>query len=87
MRPCWYVRSGCRQFGSYQKRASANSSLVTPCRRLSGLQTYLPTRYWAEKAHVVDRLDRFSQQIDVVIYAGQKVIPAESVYAVFEAKQ
>jgi hypothetical protein len=61
-------------------------------------QTYLPTRYQAEKAHAVDSHDRFSQQIDVVIFdrhyspfifdhAGQKVIPAESVYAVFEAKQ
>jgi hypothetical protein len=61
-------------------------------------QTYLPTRYHAEKAHVVDSRDKFSQQIDVVIFdrqyspfifdhAGQKVIPAESVYAVFEAKQ
>lgn len=61
-------------------------------------QTYLPTRYRAEKAHVVDSRDKFSQQIDVVIFdrqyspfifdhAGQKVIPAESVYAVFEAKQ
>jgi len=61
-------------------------------------QTYLPTRYRAEKAHVVDSHDKFSQQIDVVIFdrqyspfifdhAGQKVIPAESIYAVFEAKQ
>jgi hypothetical protein len=61
-------------------------------------QTYLPTRYRAEKAHVVDSRDKFSQQIDVVIFdrqyspfifdhAGQKVIPAESVYAAFEAKQ
>ncbi|SRR6266568_2284630 len=61
-------------------------------------QTYLPTRYRAEKAHVVDSRDKFSQQIDVVIFdrqyspfifdhAGQKVIRAESVYAVFEAKQ
>jgi hypothetical protein len=55
-------------------------------------------RYRAEKAHVVDSHDKFSQQIDVVIFdrqyspfifdhAGQKVIPSESVYAVFEAKQ
>ncbi|WP_321338112.1 DUF6602 domain-containing protein [uncultured Cohaesibacter sp.] len=59
---------------------------------------YLPVRYQANKAHVVDSDGKFSQQIDVVIYdrqyspfifhyEGQIVIPAESVYAVFEAKQ
>ncbi|MBX3491535.1 MAG: hypothetical protein KF899_01095 [Parvibaculum sp.] len=59
---------------------------------------YLPARYKADKAHVVDSKGTFSQQIDVVIYdrqyspfifhfEGQIIIPAESVYAVFEAKQ
>jgi hypothetical protein len=62
------------------------------------LQTYLPRRYQVETAHIVDSNDAFSEQIDVVVfdrqysplmfhYEGQKVIPAESVYAVFEAKQ
>lgn len=62
------------------------------------LSTYLPKRYQATKAHVVDSKGVFSQQIDVVVhdrqyspfvfdYKGQKVIPAESVYAIFEAKQ
>lgn len=62
------------------------------------LQNYLPKRYSAEKAHVVDSRGVFSQQIDIVIFdrqyspfifsfEGQKIIPAESVYAVFEAKQ
>lgn len=62
------------------------------------LQTYLPQRYQAAKAHVVDSLGVFSEQIDVVIfdrqyspfifkYEEQTIIPAESVYAVFEAKQ
>ncbi|WP_341023871.1 DUF6602 domain-containing protein [Brevundimonas diminuta] len=61
-------------------------------------QTYLPKRYSAAKAHVVDSTGAFSNQIDVVIfdrqyspfifsYQGQTIIPAESVYAVFEAKQ
>lgn len=61
-------------------------------------KTYLPKRYAAEKAHVVDSKGNFSQQIDVVIfdqqyspfifkYEGQTIIPSESVYAVFEAKQ
>jgi hypothetical protein len=62
------------------------------------LQTYLPRRYRVESAHVVDSNGVFSNQIDVVVfdrqyspfifhYEGQIIIPAESVYAVFEAKQ
>ncbi len=62
------------------------------------LETYLPRRYQVETAHVVDSNNVFSDQIDVVVFdrqysplmfhfQGQKVIPAESVYAVFEAKQ
>lgn len=62
------------------------------------LETYLPQRYQASSAHVVDSKGVFSDQIDVVIfdrqyspfifnYEGQTIIPAESVYAAFEAKQ
>jgi hypothetical protein len=62
------------------------------------LKLYLPLRYRAEKAHVVDSEGMFSDQIDVVIfdrqyspfifhYQEQIIIPSESVYAVFEAKQ
>jgi hypothetical protein len=62
------------------------------------LQNYLPERYQAATAHVVDSNGNFSEQIDVVVfdrqyspfifhYEGQTIIPAESVYAVFEAKQ
>lgn len=62
------------------------------------LQTYLPHRYQAATAHVVDSQGVFSEQIDVVIFdrqyspfifqfEGQTIIPAESVYAVFEAEQ
>lgn len=65
---------------------------------ISILQSYLPRRYRAEKAHVVDSKGAFSDQIDVVIfdrqyspfifrYQSSTVVPAESVYAVFEAKQ
>lgn len=65
---------------------------------ISLLETYLPKRYQAAKAHVVDSQGAFSQQIDVVVfdrqyspfiftYEDQTIIPAESVYAVFEAKQ
>lgn len=62
------------------------------------LSVYLPERYSVDTAHVVDVNGSFSDQIDVVVfdrqyspfiffYEGQKIIPAESVYAVFEAKQ
>ena len=61
------------------------------------LQTYLPKRYQTESAHVVDR-GTFSEQIDVIVFdrqyspfifsfEGKIVIPAESVYGAFEAKQ
>lgn len=62
------------------------------------LRRYLPQRYEISSAHVVDSRGNFSDQIDVAIYdrqyspfifefEGQKIIPAEGVYAVFEAKQ
>lgn len=62
------------------------------------LQKYLPRRYRAATAHVVDSHGMFSDQIDVVVfdrqyspfifhYQDQTIIPAEGVYAVFEAKQ
>lgn len=60
--------------------------------------TYLPKRYQSATAHIVDSKGVFSEQIDVVIfdrqyspfvfnYENQTIIPAESVYAVFEVKQ
>lgn len=62
------------------------------------LKTYLPERYQAARAHIVDCEGTFSECIDVVIfdrqysplifyYEGQTIIPAECVYAVFEVKQ
>lgn len=59
---------------------------------------YLPARYKAQSAHIVDSESNFSDQIDIVIFDRQYspfifnfmdklIIPAESVYAVFEAKQ
>lgn len=65
---------------------------------LEMLRTYLPVRYQADKAFVVNSNGVFSEQIDVVVfdrqyspfifqYQGQTIVPAESVYAVFEAKQ
>lgn len=65
---------------------------------LKMLQEYLPKRYQAARAHVVDSRGDFSEQIDVVVFdrqyspfifnfENQLIVPAESIYAVFEAKQ
>jgi hypothetical protein len=62
------------------------------------LERYLPRRYQGRKAYVVDAEGSFSEQIDIVIFdrqyspiifqfEGATIVPAESVYAVFEAKQ
>lgn len=61
-------------------------------------KSYLPKRYMADKAFVVDKNGDISDAIDIVIYDafyspfllnknGVKFVPAESVYAVFEVKQ
>ncbi|WP_374345548.1 DUF6602 domain-containing protein [Phenylobacterium sp.] len=60
--------------------------------------TFLPMRYRAARAHVIDSKGQSSLQIDVAVYdrqytplifelQGELVIPAESIYGVFEAKQ
>lgn len=65
---------------------------------LEMLSLYLPKRYQAAKAHVVDSNGKFSEQIDILVFDhqyspfifsfwGSTVVPAESVYAVFEVKQ
>jgi len=65
---------------------------------LALLETYLPQRYRAAKAHVVDSRGAFSDQIDVLVFdrqyspfiftfEDQLIVPAESVYAAFETKQ
>ena len=59
---------------------------------------YLPSRYAVDKAIIIDSTGKCSDQIDLVIYDAQysylvfhhqdsKLIPAESVYAIFEVKQ
>jgi hypothetical protein len=82
-----------KTFGHSVTKGDASESVW-----LELLQKYLPRRYRADRAHVVDSLGAFSDQIDIVIYDRQYspfiftfkeqiIIPAESVYAVFEAKQ
>lgn len=62
------------------------------------LKNYLPKRYSADKAFVIDSKGNVSEQLDLVIYDRQYspfffhretslYIPAESVYAVLEIKQ
>lgn len=61
------------------------------------LRKYLPSRYYVDKAIIIDSKGQTSDQIDLVIYDqtytpfvfnqnGIKYIPAEGVYAVFEVK-
>jgi hypothetical protein len=65
---------------------------------LETLNSYLPQRYRAEKAFVLDSEGKLSEQIDIVIFDRQYspflfkqdnalYVPAESVYAVIEVKQ
>lgn len=62
------------------------------------LRRHLPLRYQVDTGFVVDSEGQFSEQIDIIIFDRQysplvfelgtrKIFPAESVYAVFEAKQ
>lgn len=87
------LRTSRQTFGHPGTKGDASEAVW-----LQLLQSYLPERYAAASAHVVDSAGIFSDQIDVVVFdrqyspfifhfEGQKIIPAESVYAAFEAKQ
>lgn len=65
---------------------------------ISWFNQYLPQRYKAAKATIIDSRECISDQIDLVLYDAQYsylafnengilYIPAESVYAIFEIKQ
>ena len=65
---------------------------------LKWFKKYLPKRYTADRAFVIDHEGNLSEQIDIVVYdthycpivfdqSGVKYITAESVYAIFEIKQ
>lgn len=71
---------------------------VTENNWLSWMKEFLPKRYAADKAFIIDSDGNVSDQIDIVIYDqqyspivfkqnGALYITAESVYAVFEVKQ
>lgn len=64
---------------------------------ISWMRAYLPSRYSVSKGKVIDCEGHMSDQIDVIIYDrifsssilvenGITIVPAESVYAVFESK-
>ena len=65
----------------------------------SMLRSVLPNRYGVSPVFVIDHVGHISDQIDLAVYdqqyaplfftspAGVRIIPAESVYAVFEVKQ
>lgn len=87
-----------RPFSCFSQGTAAITCCSVHLSRRSMLNRYLPKRYLAGKAHVVDSKGAFSEQIDVVVFDRQyspfifdfeseAVIPAESVYAAFEAKQ
>ena len=70
---------------------------ASECEWINMLKCYLPSRYCADRAFVIDCNGRVSDQIDVVIYDrhyspfilkqdGSTYIPAESVYVVIEVK-
>lgn len=70
---------------------------VTEKHFINILRQYLPNRYSANSAIVIDSNGRTSDQIDAVVYDRQytptlldqydhKYVPAEAVYAVFEVK-
>lgn len=87
------LQTARKSFGHPDAKGDASEAVW-----LELLKTYLPERYRADKAYVVDSKGAFSDQIDVVIYdrqyspfifhyQGETIVPAESVYAIFEAKQ
>lgn len=87
------LRTTRQSFGHPDAKGDASEAVW-----LELLKTYLPERYRVDKAYVVDSKGAFSDQIDVVVYdrqyspfifhyQGETIVPAESVYAIFEAKQ
>lgn len=65
---------------------------------INWFNSFLPGRYKAAKATIIDSNGNISDQIDIVLYDAQysyfafkkgnvKYLPAESVYAIFEVKQ
>ena len=87
------LQSANRSIGHSTEKGDATESVW-----IDLFNQYLPKRYHAVRGHIADSQDSFSGQIDVIIHDRQYtppiftfknaiVVPAESVYAVFEVKQ
>lgn len=84
--------------GAFPLVHSGSKGDNTEANWIEWFRAYLPERYKVDKAIIIDSTGKQSQQMDLVIYDAQysylvfcqgdtKLIPAESVYAVFEVKQ
>ncbi len=87
------LESSRRAFARSQTKGDATENVWRDL-----FNTYLPKRYQALKAVVIDSKNQTSDEIDIVIidrqytpfvfhYQEKVIVPAESVYAVFEVKQ
>lgn len=87
------LKTGCSAFVH-----SGTKGDDTELNWIEWFRAYLPKRYKVDKAIIIDSMGQQSEQIDLVIYDAQYsymvfkhgdgvLIPAESVYAVFEVKQ
>lgn len=86
------------QTGAFPLIHSGTKGDNTEANWIEWFRAYLPERYKVDKAIIIDSTGKESDQMDLVIYDAQysylvfhqgdtKLIPAESVYAVFEVKQ
>lgn len=86
------------QTGAFPLVHSGTKGDNTEANWIEWFRAYLPERYKVDKAIIIDSTGKESDQMDLVIYDAQysylvfhqgdtKLIPAESVYAVFEVKQ
>lgn len=87
------LRSSRESFGHAPTKGDVSESVWRDL-----LDAYLPKRYQVLHGHVCDSEGQFSQQMDVIVadrqysplifkQEEQYIVPAECVYAVFEAKQ
>ena len=86
------------ELGANAVRHSGTKGDNTEANWIQWFREHLPNRYKIDKGIIIDYTGKQSEQIDLIIYDAQYsylvfhqnntlVIPAESVYAVFEIKQ
>ena len=90
------LKAGLQSSGSIIDHPVAKGD-GTEANWLNMLKSHLPHRYQAETAFIIDADGQQSEQIDIVLYdrqytpelynvSGQRIIPAEGVYAALEIK-